>query len=285
MGRSLARALHAAGGAAGGVRLVAVNSRRDQTAQECVRELDGVVAVGYNDMAAHVDVVLLAVGDAYIEQVAADKAWGAGVTLVHISGAQDLSSLRGAADRGARVGSFHVMVSVPAAAVDTVSDAPSRFSGAVVAIDGDDAVRADLARIAETLSLTPLYVPAAFRARWHAAATLVGNASAALAAHAEHMLRDLPGDVSIKRAALSGLLASVARNLSGLPADVAAERAVSGPVARADVATVERHLEALGARDLLAYRYSASLVLLALRDQLPPDAYATLAAMLSTPDL
>jgi len=295
MGQALARALAAPTATTGthhrtgtDVRLVAVSSQRPEAARQLAQELTGVSAVMTRALAAHVDLVVLAAGDRELHERARDDAWREGITLVHTSGALDLTPLTAAAARGARVGSFHPMVSLPAALAHSSRDQALRFTGAVVAIDGNDAVRAQLETLAVALGMTSVVVPAEWRTRWHAAATLVGNASAALAALADGMIGELPATSRVKRDALAGLLGSVAHNLRDLPDSTPARDVISGPIVRGDLETISRHLHAFAspARDtshlsLDAYRQAAALVLLAARDALPLETRVALTALLT----
>jgi len=296
VGQALARALAASTATAdahpradAGVRLVAVSSRRPEAARQLAHELPGVSAVTTQALAAHADLVVLAARDRELSELANDGAWREGITLVHTSGALDLSPLATAAAHGARVGSFHPMVSLPSTLALSSRDQARRFEGAVAAIDGNDAVRAQLATLAGALGMTSVVVPAEWRTRWHAAATLVGNASAALAALAEGMIAELPATSRVKRDALTGLLGSVAHNLRNLPDSTPARDVISGPIMRGDLDTVSRHLHAFvspsrdtGHLSLEAYRQAAALVLLATRDALPPETRVALTSLLTT---
>lgn len=297
VGQALARALASttaadgrASRAAAGVRLVAISSRRPQAAAALAHDLRGVTAVSAHALAAHVDLVILTAADGEVRERARDAAWGAGLTVVHTSGALDLAPLTEAAARGARVGSFHPMVSLPPALAVSSADQAHRFEGTVAAIEGDAGVRAQLDTLASALGMTTIDVSSPWRARWHAAATVVGNASAALAALAEQMLAELPASPRARREAVAGLLGSVARNLHALPEQTPAHAVISGPIARGDVETVTRHLQALvsPSRDadhlsLSAYRQAAALVLLATNDALPAETRRALTALLSSP--
>jgi predicted short-subunit dehydrogenase-like oxidoreductase (DUF2520 family) len=98
-----------------------------------------------------------------------------------------------------------------------------------------------LTALAERLDGRPLVVPASARNAYHLAASLASNAFVALEAMATDIWRaaGLDGDLALP--ALFPLIASTAGNLTrvGLPA------ALTGPIARGDVATVARHLAAL----------------------------------------
>jgi predicted short-subunit dehydrogenase-like oxidoreductase (DUF2520 family) len=96
------------------------------------------------------------------------------------------------------------------------------------------------------------------------------------------MLSSLPIEAHERRAAIAGLLGSVAQNVAALPAESPLRAVISGPIARGDTDTVARHLDELArsrglenvAPDstpdaLVAYRYASQLVTLAL--QRPPS--------------
>ncbi len=285
MGDALARALRDVSSPA--CRLVAVSSRRGGAAEALAAQLDGVAAVPLSALAAHVDVVLLTVGDPEVSVLAADPAWTRGLTVVHTSGALGLAALEAAAHAGAAVGSFHPLVPTTRRAAgaglahaDQAGAARAHFAGATVALDGTPAVLDRLEALAQALHMHTLVVPEAWRARWHAAATLVGNVTTALVAHADHMLRDLPVDATSRRAAMTGMLTRVATDLAALPASATPAAAIAGPVARGDSATVERHLAALSGVDAAAYRNAASLILLAVGDALPDANRHTLTQLL-----
>lgn len=279
LAHSLAHSLSANGLA--GVRLVAVSSRRTEAAHALANVLPGVTAADPYAMAAHVDLVLLAVADNGIAEAAAHPAWTSGLTVVHTSGVNDLTPLDAARARGARVGSFHPLVSIPRS--DMRAD---RFTNASAALDGDASVLVQLESLARALGMDPVVVPAQWRARWHAAATLVGNASAALAALAEGMLEGLPVEPHALRGAFAGLLRSVSENIEQLDSEASTAAAISGPVVRADIDTVSRHLQSLRSEassrnvDMDAYQLAANLVLRAAGDRISRQARASIEPLL-----
>ncbi len=284
MGQALARALAQSRGDSATdsrVRLVAVHSRRADTGNSLAAELAGVAHVPISAMAAHVELVILAVADRDVATFAKDAAWSAGITVVHTSGSLDLTPLRAAAERGAAVGSFHPLVSFPSALVSHAAQS-ERLAGCVAAIDGDERVLTQLRTLADVLGMQAVHVGAEWRVRWHAAAAFMANASASLASLGDQILSSLPLEAHERRAAIAGLLGSVARNVAALPAENPLRAVISGPIARGDTETVARHLAELArvrgpenvAPDstpdaLVAYRYASQLVTLAL--QLPPS--------------
>ncbi|MEP6692263.1 MAG: DUF2520 domain-containing protein, partial [Gemmatimonadaceae bacterium] len=90
------------------------------------------------------------------------------------------------------------------------------------------------------------------KARYHAAAVIAANFPAVLLAAGERVLESIGVASGAAREALLPLLVAAVENLRGRPAS----EALTGPIARGDVATVRAHLEALAgdARALEVYR-------------------------------
>jgi predicted short-subunit dehydrogenase-like oxidoreductase (DUF2520 family) len=109
-------------------------------------------------------------------------------------------------------------------------------------VDGDAAAEAAARGLAERLGAHALGIPAGARARYHAAAVFASNFPVVLAAVAERLLARAGVGAAEARPAVRHLLSSAAANLA---AGDDAALALTGPVARGDVATVARHLAAL----------------------------------------
>lgn len=182
---------------------------------------------------------VLAVPDPTVAAVAAGlrvASRDASAAVLHVSGALGLAPLEPARARGWLVGSFHPLQSFPA------EREAAAFKGITVAVDGSaPGLIADLERLAADLGGRPKRVPDADRSLYHAAAVLGSNYVVALVGVAAAILAKAGWTRDEAVAALVPLLRGVADNLeeSGLPA------ALTGPVARGDVDTVRRHLEAV----------------------------------------
>jgi predicted short-subunit dehydrogenase-like oxidoreductase (DUF2520 family) len=184
------------------------------------------------------DVVLLVVSDRAVAPMTA--ALGAsgllrpGAVVVHHSGAGGLDLLD-ALPTGVHAASLHPLLSV--------ASRRTALAGAACAVEGGDAeTLSRVEGLARRLGLIPFHFDGD-RARYHAAACLVGNFPQALLAAAVRLFVEAGLEPARAREALGPLLLSAARN--------AAERdggaAFSGPIARGDVDVVERHLRALEA--------------------------------------
>jgi predicted short-subunit dehydrogenase-like oxidoreductase (DUF2520 family) len=182
------------------------------------------------------EVVLLCVPDGKIG-AACDTAAAAVPPLRfvgHVSGATTLDALSAASDAGAEVFSLHPLQTIPDAQTDLV--------GAPCAIAGSTAGATALAiGLAERLQMRPFEVPEDSRDAYHAAAAMASNLLVALEESAAGLMEragvDAPG-----RELLAPLVLRSAANWAERGGE-----ALTGPIARGDTATVERHLEALRA--------------------------------------
>lgn len=191
------------------------------------------------ELAAVSDLIVLAVPDRAIAAAAEALAPHIGKRHVvcHLSGALGSSVLRTLGARGAAVASFHPIQTFPGGARGSAC-----VAGSHVAIEGDATATSQLFRLARRLGLRPFAIPAANRARYHASAVLASNAVVALFDLAVELFARSTGQTRVRaEAALGPLFASAAANIvsRGIPG------ALSGPVARGDLPTIERHLRAL----------------------------------------
>jgi predicted short-subunit dehydrogenase-like oxidoreductase (DUF2520 family) len=160
-------------------------------------------------------------------------------TALHTSGAlssQELNSLR---ESGFRVGSLHPLVAVshPLAGMESLRRA-------FFCLEGERAAMSVAKSMVEALGARFFSVPSREKALYHAAAVTASGHMVALFDIAAEMLANCGLRAKDARAILLPLLRSTVDNLSGQRP----ERALTGTFARADVATVRRHLEAIGRR-------------------------------------
>lgn len=150
----------------------------------------------------------------------------------HTSGATSIHALAAARAAGAEAFSLHPLQTIP--------DGETDLAGAPCAVAGSSAGAARLAReLGARLGMRPFDVPEDHRAAYHAAAVLASNLLVALEESAAALM-DEAGVALPARELLAPLVRRTAANW--------AERgpeALTGPAARGDVETIERHLEAL----------------------------------------
>ena len=188
-------------------------------------------------------VVFLTVPDGAVASLAGEVAAAddipATVAFAHCSGALALSVLDRLALRY-QVGSFHPLQSFPQ------PRPPEAFRGSLVAVDASaPALRRRLGRLARDLGAKPRNVEDADRVVYHAAAVFASNYLVALAGEAVELLETIGWTES---EAVRGLVPL----MRGALAEVALRgpsAALTGPIRRGDVETVNRHLEALAGVD------------------------------------
>jgi predicted short-subunit dehydrogenase-like oxidoreductase (DUF2520 family) len=185
------------------------------------------------DASASSDVVLLCVPDAAIEE-ACEKIAGSGASFVgHTSGATGLEALTAAADSGAATFSLHPL--------QTITDSNPELIGSACAVSASTPEALELAEaLARRLGMRSFQMPDEHRATYHAAAVIASNFLVALEESAAQLLERTGTEGS--RELLAPLVRRSAANWAEHGSD-----ALTGPIARGDEATVERHLEAIGA--------------------------------------
>jgi predicted short-subunit dehydrogenase-like oxidoreductase (DUF2520 family) len=183
--------------------------------------------------AAGVDVLVLTVPDGAIAGVASTIRPVASTVVAHCSGALGLEVLA-PHERGA---AMHSLVTIP----DPTIGAARLASGCYFAVAGDPAITG----IVSVLGGRPITIVAEARAKYHAAACMASNHLVALLGQVERVaaLIGLPLEVFLPLA--QGALDDVA-----LLGPVAA---LTGPAARGDVVTIERHRQALDFAELAGY--------------------------------
>jgi predicted short-subunit dehydrogenase-like oxidoreductase (DUF2520 family) len=199
-------------------------------------------------------VVFLAVPDQAIAGVAASIARlepSRRLSFVHLSGALGLDAL--SALHEYPVGSFHPLQSFPA------PRGLEAFRGITVGVDATTpALLRRLRALARTIGATPKHVGDSQRAIYHAAAVFASNYVDALMGEAVKLLRAAGWS---DKEAISALLPLAEGTLANVRLR-GPVKALTGPVRRGDVETVQRHLEALDRLDFGAqYRMLGKIAL------------------------
>ena len=204
-------------------------------------DIRGILARGEDvSGAAHgVDVLVLATPDAVLRSVAAAVTPDRDTVVMHLSGAMGLDVL----SPHPRRASLHPLVPLPNPEVGRI-----RLRGGVTfAVAGD--------RMATTLAYLlggwPVVVDDEHRAAYHAAACIASNHLVALLGQAERVASsagvDLEAILGLARASLEDV------------AELGPQRALTGPAARGDTATIASHRAALAEEELAGYDAGVAL--------------------------
>ena len=185
-----------------------------------------------------VELIILAVPDDVVGPLAGTLRMYSGQAMIHTSGALGAEILAPAMAAGTQIGSFHPLV----AFADT-ERAVAALHGATVAIEADDQLAAMLAAMADAIGATAVRLAPGAKAAYHAAAVLAAGGFVALLDAIAELGRvaglDEAGSLAIYGQLIEGTLGN-ARAL-GIAA------ALTGPITRGDLGTLQAHLAALRA--------------------------------------
>lgn len=183
-----------------------------------------------------VELILVAVPDDALPQLAEELRMYSGQAMVHTSGALGAEVLEPALAAGTQIGAFHPLV-----AFADLERAVAALHGATVAVEGDDELAALLARMAEAIGATAVRLAPGSKAAYHAAAMLSAGGLVALLDAIAELGRVAGLDEAGSLAIYGGLVEQTLGNARALGID----RALTGPMVRGDLGTVRRHVAAL----------------------------------------
>ena len=193
------------------------------------------------DITQHADVVFITTPDSDIEDTCNTISQHTGFTdnavVMHCSGALASSVLSSAKTCGAWIGSMHPLQSFASADHKT-----NPFQGIIVSLEGEGpavnaakAIAADLGGVVVTL-LTEA------KTLYHASAVVASNYLVTLLDLAIRLIEE----AGIKRQDAFNLLKPLIEGTLSNIGKVGVKKALTGPIARGDIKTVEKHIEEIG---------------------------------------
>jgi predicted short-subunit dehydrogenase-like oxidoreductase (DUF2520 family) len=224
-----------------GCPVVAVSSRTVSSAQKLARLVSNCqVCHTAQEVADAAELVFITTPDDVIVRVCGEVRWHEGQSVVHCSGAHSVDILESARKLGAAVGSFH-----PLQTFADVDRARENLPGSTFALEAEEPLLSTLKELTHILNGNWVVLKPGDKVLYHVAAVFACNYLVTLVKLALDLWLDF--GVSSKEAtrALLPLLRGTINNIDsiGLP------DCLTGPVARGDVGTMERHLSALEARN------------------------------------
>lgn len=232
-------AVIAAGFRAAGHEVVAVSGESEATRERIAALLPGVPVCKPTDVARAADLLLLTVPDDMLENVVVSMV-GAGVIregqfVVHTSGRHGLAVLNAATEVGAHPIAMHPAMTF----TGTTLDLP-RLKGCVFGVTAEGVGRVEVQSLVDDLGGIAMFVAEDKRTLYHAALAHGANHLVTLVNQAMDLLveagAESPADV------LRPLLEAALDNALTKGSD-----ALTGPIVRGDVRTVQAHLDDLAA--------------------------------------
>ncbi|MCK4581130.1 MAG: DUF2520 domain-containing protein, partial [Dehalococcoidia bacterium] len=163
----------------------------------------------------------------------------AGQAVLHCSGACSTDILEPARQQGAMVGSIH-----PCQTFASIEQAVDNLPGSTFAVQADEPLLSVLKEIATVLQGSWVYLTADDKALYHAAAAIACNYVYTVVKLAADLWQNFGKSTAEATEAYLPLLRGTVNNIGsvGFPG------CLTGPIARGDLDTIRRHLDALAKR-------------------------------------
>ena len=220
-----------------GYNIAAVYSRSASSAQR-LADMAGNTSIftSPQDVADHAGLVFVTTPDDTIPVIVDLVRWHEGQNVVHCSGADSLDVLEPARIVGAQVGSFH-----PLQTFASIQKAIENLPGSTFALEAEGPLLDHLKEMALSLEGRWIKLGAGDKAAYHTAAVMTSNYLVTLVKLSTDLWNSfgIPRDQAIQ--ALLPLLKGTLNNIENL----SVPNALTGPIARGDIGTVQIHLNTL----------------------------------------
>ena len=220
-----------------GYPIVAVSSRSQTSAENLAKAVGGCpIFHSSQSVADAAEFVFITTPDDAIASVASQIQWHKGQSVVHCSGAASTDILEPAKKLGAQVGSFH-----PLQTFASVKQAIDNISGSTFALEAEEPLLSTLKDMATALDGRWIELKASDKVVYHASAVIACNYLVTLVKLATDLWQafDIPPHQATQ--ALLPLLRGTIHNIDtiGIP------QCLTGPIARGDIGTISKHIDAL----------------------------------------
>ena len=220
-----------------GYRVVAVSSRSQTSSEKLAEVINSCRAVDSNQAVADAaDFVFITTPDEAIGTVTSEVKWHPEQNVVHCSGADSTEVLKPARQLGAQVGAFH-----PLQTFASVAQAIGNISGSTFALEADEPLLTTLKNMATALNGQCIELTANDKVLYHAAAVIACNYLVTLVKISTDLWKtfNVPAHQATK--AQMPLLQGTLNNVD----NVGIPQCLTGPIARGDIGTINKHLNAL----------------------------------------
>ncbi len=220
-----------------GYPITVISSRSPESAAKLSGLIQGCKACSDSqDVADSAGLVFITTPDDAITSVAAQVNWHSGQYVVHCSGADSTDILEPAKEAGAIVGVFH-----PLQTFAIAHQAGDNIPGTTFAIEAEEPLLGILKKMATALGGHCVEIKAGDKTIYHAAAVFACNYLVTLVKLSTDLWQTfgIPQEQAVR--ALMPLLRGTIDNIDniGIP------RCLTGPIARGDTGTINKHLAAL----------------------------------------
>ena len=220
-----------------GYQVISVCDLNRESSEKLAKRLKGCrVAVSNQEVADNAELIFVTTPDAAIAGVVCQINWRKGTAVVHCSGADSTDILEPARKSGTMVGGFH-----PLQTFASVEQAIENIPGSTFALEAEEPLLKTLQTMATALGGHWIKLGAGDKVAYHAAAVFTSNYMVTLVKMATDLWQtfSIPTDQAIQ--ALLPLMRGTLHNIEtiGIP------RCLTGPIARGDKGTIDKHLKVL----------------------------------------
>ena len=220
-----------------GYPIVAVSSQSRTSAENLARAVDGCHVFDNNqDVVDNAELVFVTTPDDAIAPVVSQVRWHPGQSVVHCSGAASTDILQPAKEFGAQVGAFH-----PLQTFASAKQAIENIPGSTFAVEAEEPLLNILKDMATALDGHWVELKASDKVLYHASAVIACNYLVTLVKLATDLWQSFNIPTHQATQALLPLIRGTIHNIDtvGIP------QCLTGPIARGDVGTIKKHLDAL----------------------------------------
>lgn len=185
-----------------------------------------------------VELIILAVPDDAIAEIAGGVRMYSGQAMIHTSGVLGAEVLAAAMAAGTQIGAFHPLV-----AFAELERSIAALRGATVAIEGDDQLATLLSDMAERLGARAVRLAEGSKAAYHAAAVLAAGGFIALL----DAIAELGAVAGLDEAGSLAVYGPLIEGTLGNARALGIRAALTGPMTRGDIGTLRAHLDSLTA--------------------------------------
>jgi predicted short-subunit dehydrogenase-like oxidoreductase (DUF2520 family) len=225
-----------------GYTIVSIINRSGRSALSLAREVHCMrVSASPADIPSDTEIIVFAVADDALGDVIRET--GKRIRLhrllaLHTSGVHSLDVLQPLKSRGAIVGSMHPIQSFPKS--KSLRERVKSLRGIHFGVEGDAKGIEMIQGIVRTLGGQSILVPKGLKSLYHAACVFSSNYVVTLLNAARESVRPIGFENQWREMILPLFTTTVENAMKASP-----EQALTGPIARNDLATIELHLEAL----------------------------------------
>jgi predicted short-subunit dehydrogenase-like oxidoreductase (DUF2520 family) len=223
-----------------GFNLSSIYSRKD----ESVKQLNELIKTGFTNnlriLLSESDIVFLTVNDSSIKTVSKEitEKYGdidlKGKLFIHMSGIKTSDEMLDLKKAGALVCSLHPIQTFPCKSTDT-----NVFNGISCGFEGDKKALSILSDFISYFNIKILNISKDKKVLYHAAAVVFCNFMSCISYMGEELAKDAGIDKDLVYKAFKPLMEKTLENI----AEKGAVSSLSGPAARKDTMTIQKHIE------------------------------------------